>query len=335
MSEMGDRHLRLEVDEEGVGDRLDTYASSRSAGLLSRSRFQSLVEEGHVLLNGARPKASTRLKVGDVIEVTVPAPVSWDLVPEEIPLNVVYEDEKILVINKPRGMVVHPAAGHRRGTLAGAILSHCPDLRGIGGEMRPGIVHRLDKDTTGLLVVAKDEQSLKALQRQIKDREVVRHYVALCKGRFKTPAGRVDAPIGRSPRDRKKMAVTERGRQAVTDYRVLTTFGNEYSIVSCHLRTGRTHQIRVHLAYLKHPVVGDPVYSSTEGELGLHGQALHAVELGFINPGSGRFMKFMAPLPDDFLDALRTLERKYKEEFPRWLLEIQGTGKTWQRSSLE
>ncbi len=323
MMEIGDRYLRLEVDDQGLGERLDVYASSRSSGAFSRSRLQSLVEEGHVLLNGSITKASARLRPGDLIEVTLPAPVSWDLVPEEIPLNIVYEDEKLLVINKARGMVVHPAAGHRRGTLANAILSHCPDLRGIGGEIRPGIVHRLDKDTTGLLVVAKDEEGLRDLQRQIKDREVRRHYVALCKGRFKTLSGTVDAPIGRSPQDRKKMAVTERGRQAVTDYQVLTTFGNEYSLVSCYLRTGRTHQIRVHMAHVKHPVVGDPAYSRTKGELGLQGQALHAVGLGFLHPQSGRFMGFLAPLPQDFFSALENLERKYKEELPQWLLEIQ------------
>lgn len=310
--------VRLGVDEHGIGQRLDSYASAIAPGL-SRSRVQALLSQGNVLLNGRVAKASTRLSAGDAIEITVPPPVKWDVEAEDIPLDVVYEDERILVINKDRGVVVHPAAGHRKGTLVNAILNRCPDLKGIGGEIRPGIVHRLDKDTTGLLVVAKDEEALCALQSQIKDRTAKREYLALTKGRLPADSGIVDAPIARDQRDRKRMAVRPGGREAVTAFEVVTRFGNEYTLLVAKLRTGRTHQIRVHMAHLKHPVVGDPVYSRTKGELGMDGQALHAFKLGLVMPKTDRYVEFSAPLPDDFRNALETLERRYKEELPVWL----------------
>jgi 23S rRNA pseudouridine1911/1915/1917 synthase len=311
---------RVVVPPESAGARLDAYLPLALSGMdLSRSRVQSLIDEGNVLLNGSRPKASARLKAGDAIDVTIPPPREWDLQAEDIPLDVVYEDGHILIINKPRGMVVHPAAGHWSGTLANAILSRCPDLAGIGGEVRPGIVHRLDKDTTGLLVVAKDEKSMKDLQEQIKARKVKRQYIALVKGRVGPDAGTVDAPIGRHPVHRKKMAVTKSGRPAVTDYEVIARFGQEYTLVLAKLRTGRTHQIRVHMGYLGHPVAADPVYSRGNGELGMAGQALHAWRLGLYRPGDGEFIEFSAPLPEDFRNALETLKRRYKEELPTWI----------------
>ncbi|MGE5578553.1 MAG: RluA family pseudouridine synthase [Bacillota bacterium] len=311
---------RVLVPPESAGARLDAYLPSTLAEMdLSRSRVQSLIEEGNVLLNGSRPKASARLKAGDVIDVTVPPPRVWDMAAEDIPLDIVYEDEHILIINKPRGMVVHPAAGHWSGTLANAILSRCPDLAGIGGEIRPGIVHRLDKDTTGLLVVAKDEKSMKDLQDQIKARKVKRQYIALVRGRIGPDAGTVDAPIGRHPVHRKKMAVVDSGRPAVTDYEVIARFGQEYTLVLAKLRTGRTHQIRVHMGHLGHPVAADPVYSRGNGELGMTGQALHAWRLGLYRPGDGEYVEFSAPLPEDFRNALETLKRRHKEELPTWI----------------
>ncbi len=312
------RTVKLEVDENGIGQRLDAYASAEVQDL-SRSRVQALLDQGNVLLNGKPTKASAKLRLGDIIQIIVPPPVEWDVKAEDIPLDIVYEDERILVINKDRGVVVHPAAGHRQGTLVNAVLSHCPDLRGIGGEIRPGIVHRLDKDTTGLLVVAKDEETLRDLQSQIKDRTAKRQYLALCKGRLPADSGTVDAPIGRDERDRKRMAVRPGGREAVTAFEVVMRFGNEYTLLVAKLQTGRTHQIRVHMAHLKHPVVGDPVYSRTRGELGMRGQALHAFKLGLAVPKSGQYVEFSAPLPDDFREALETLERRYKEELPEWL----------------
>ena len=321
MSEQGPKGIRVVVPEESAGKRLDAYLPSALAGGLdlSRSRVQTLIDEGNILLNGSIPKASARLRAGDTVDVTVPSPTEWDVTAEDIPLDVIYEDQHILIINKARGMVVHPAAGHWSGTLANAILSRCPDLAGIGGEIRPGIVHRLDKDTTGLLVVAKDETSMKDLQEQIKDRKVKRQYIALLRGRLPTMEGTIDAPIGRHPVHRKKMAVVPDGREAVTDYEVITRFGQEYTLVLAKLRTGRTHQIRVHFSHLGHPVAGDPVYSRGKGELHLDGQALHAARLGLFRPQDGEYVEFSAPLPDDFRDALATLERRYKEELPVWL----------------
>ncbi len=313
------RVLRVEAGEGSKGERLDAYLSCRLSGEFSRSRIQSLIDEGNVLLNGAKPKASAKVRPGDVMEVTVPPPKVWDVLPEDIPLDVIHEDDDILVINKPRGMVVHPAAGHWEGTVVNAVLNRCPGLTGIGGEVRPGIVHRLDKDTTGLLVVAKHEKSLRDLQGQTKERKVKRQYVALLRGRLKDSSGTVDAPIGRHPVQRKKMAVVPSGRPAVTDYQVLARFGDEYTLVLARLRTGRTHQIRVHFAHLGHPVAGDPVYSRGKGELGLAGQALHAARLGLYNPSSGEYVEFEAPLPGDFRSALATLEKRYKEESPEWL----------------
>lgn len=318
-SGVGERQIVLRV-EDGASGRLDSYLASRLSPEVSRSRIQELIEQGNVLRNGAHCKPSARIRPGDIIEVRIPAPVSWDVVPQDIPLDVVYEDEELLVLNKPRGMVVHPAAGHYDGTIVNAILNRCPDLQGIGGEVRPGIVHRLDKDTTGLMVVAKTEHALRCLQQQIKERKARRQYIALCRGFVPSDEGTVEAPIGRHPVNRKKMAVVQGGRLAVTDYRVLTRFGRDYTLLMASLRTGRTHQIRVHLSHLGHPVVGDPVYGKSQGELGLEGQALHAFKLGLYKPSTGKYMEFTAPLPADFRNALEILRDRYKEALPEWLI---------------
>lgn len=314
-----ERVIRIEAKEDARGERLDVYLSRKLSEEISRSRVQSLIAEGNIFLNGGRPKASHKVKPGDVVEVSVPAAREWDVAPEDIPLDVVYEDDDMLVVNKPRGMVVHPAAGHRQGTLVNAVLARCPGLKGIGGEVRPGIVHRLDKDTTGLLVVAKGEKSLRDLQMQIKERKTKREYVALLRGHLKGCQGTVEAPIGRHPAQRKKMAVVPTGRPAATDYQVLTRFGQEYTLVLAKLRTGRTHQIRVHFSHLGYPVAGDPVYSRGKGELGLDGQALHAARLGLYRPSDGEYVEFSANLPEDFRNALLTLTKRYEEELPKWL----------------
>ena len=256
------------------------------------------------------------MKPGDLVEVTVP-PLESETLPRTSS-DVVYEDSYVLVINKAQRWCTPPPAiayaGH-------AVLARCPDLAGIGGEVRPGIVHRLDKDTTGLIVVAKNENALRSLQDQMKAREVRRLYVALCLGKVRQDAGTVDAPIGRHPVHRKKMAVVPTGRHAITDYEVLARFAAQYTLVLAMLRTGRTHQIRVHMAHLGHPVAGDPVYSRGKDDLGLEGQALHALALGFRHPATGHPLEFCAPLPEDLKKALETLARKY----PDSLKELQNT----------
>lgn len=325
--------INLVVQYRYLGERLDAYIAGQPEANLSRSRVQALIEEGRVILNGqVVSKPSVKVKTGDAIEVIIPPPKKWDVEAEHISLDIIYEDGDVLVINKPRGMVVHPAAGHWEGTLVNAVLGHCPEIAGIGGEVRPGIVHRLDKDTTGLLVVAKNEPALKALQAQMKARKVKREYIALCKGRFGEDGGTVDAPIGRHPVDRKRMAVIKpgpgpgtlsrgRAREAVTDWRVVARFGSAYTLITARLHTGRTHQIRVHMAYISHPVVGDPVYGKAGRELDLPGQALHAFRLGlFLGDSYDEYREFTAPLPEDFRQVLLSLKNKYGEEFPSWLM---------------
>lgn len=253
-------------------------------------------------------RAGDRLRAGDRIEVEIPPPRSPGLVPEPIPLDVAYEDAEVLVINKPAGLTVHPGAGRQTGTLVHAILARCPGLPGIGGEDRPGIVHRLDKDTSGLLVVAKTERALRALQAQIQTRRAGREYRALVHGRVARPQGRIEAPIGRDPRHRTRMAVVASGRHAVTHYRVAEAF-EAATLLDVRLETGRTHQIRVHCASIGHPVVGDPVYGRRPNPWGLARQALHAHRLTFAHPVSGAPLSFTAPLPADMAAALRLLRR--------------------------
>ena len=295
------------ADENFIGMRLDKYLSEVSD--LSRSYISRLVETGQVLVNGAPRKVSFRLEAGDVISLEIPEAAPAEAQPENIPLDVVYEDSCMLVVNKPQGMVVHPAAGNESGTLVNALLFHCGDsLSGIGGVARPGILHRIDKDTSGLLLVAKTDKAHISLAAQIKEHSLTRKYNALVHGHFKEPEGRVEGPIGRSPKDRKKMCINyDNGRDAVTHYRVLQEF-DKYTLLELRLETGRTHQIRVHMASLGHPVACDPVYGIKKEPLTANGQLLHAATVGFIHPESGEYMEFTAPLPDYFENILKKLQ---------------------------
>ncbi|MBI1987823.1 MAG: RluA family pseudouridine synthase [Nitrospinae bacterium] len=304
--------------QEG-GQRLDTSLAREDLGL-SRSQIQRLIEEGRIRVNGSPVKAHYRPKPGDRVEVIIPEPEPSVLNPEPIPLNIVYEDAFLVVIDKPAGLVVHPGAGNPAGTLVNALLYHCPDLSGIGGVERPGIVHRLDKETSGLLVVAKDDLSHRNLARQWESRSIRRRYLALVKGQVAREKGRIETLVGRHPVERKKMAVVrQKGRVAITEYQVLERF-RDFSFLELHLRTGRTHQIRVHMASLGHPVVGDHTYGRRTEEhgrppwvqealQGLRGMALHAATLGFVHPRSEELMEFEAALPPDFAHLLQMLRR--------------------------
>lgn len=297
----------FEVDMSGDGKRLDVFLAG-AAEELSRSFTQKLITDGMVMVNGEiAARASYKVKTGDQVALNIPSPDSLEVKPEPIPLDIYYEDSDIIVVNKPRGMVVHPAAGNYTGTLVNALLYRCRDLSGINGVMRPGIVHRLDKDTSGLIMVAKNDAAHNSLAGQLKDRLVKRRYLALAHGRINEESGMVDAPIGRDPRNRQKMAVLDRNsKQAVTRYCVLDRFAG-YTYLRLRLETGRTHQIRVHLAYIGHPVVGDPKYGPARPHFGLDGQFLHAAVLGFKHPRTGLHLEFEAPLPDELKMILEKL----------------------------
>ncbi|MEW6182440.1 MAG: RluA family pseudouridine synthase [Bacillota bacterium] len=286
---------RLVVEEDDAGVRLDRYLAYQLSDF-SRSRIQHLIGDGQVLVNARSARPSYCVRTADEIRVNLPPPEAPAIEPEPIPLDVAYEDNDLLVVTKPRGMVVHPGAGHLRGTLVNALLYHCSNLSGINGVLRPGIVHRLDKDTSGLLMVAKNDTAHLALSAQLKERRVLREYVALAYGRLKEDAGTINAPIGRHQRDRQRMAVTPKGRPAVTHFVVIERFSG-YTYLRLHLETGRTHQIRVHLAFMGHPVVGDLKYGRAQPHLGLSGQFLHAGVLGFEHPVSNEFLRFEASLP--------------------------------------
>lgn len=290
------------VSPEDAGSRLDRFLAARLP-FLSRSRIQNLIHEGAVRLHGGKPKPSDKLRVDDRIEVEIPPVRPVETLAEDIPLSVLYEDADLIVLNKAAGMVVHPASGNPDGTLVNALLHYCRDLSGIGGEQRPGIVHRLDKDTSGCLVVAKNDATHHALARQFSRREVTKIYLALAAGHFKTKEGIVNAPIGRHLVHRKRMTVaaTGKGRIAKTGYKVLAEIGDA-SLVQCRLFTGRTHQIRVHLKYLGHPLLGDSVYGTRSGRR-FERQMLHAWKLGFVHPATGRPIAFVAPVPPDFVKA--------------------------------
>ncbi len=287
--------VRVHLVEAPDEQRLDVYLAEREPEL-SRSQLKRLVGEGNVLLNGGLPKAGSRVRTGDLVSVTVPAPRPTEVVPEDIPLQVVYQDGEMLVVDKPAGLTVHPAPGHPSGTLVNALLALCPDLKGIGGELRPGIVHRLDKDTSGLMMVAKSGPAHSSLSRQIKDRAVKKGYTAMVMGRVALDEGRIDSPIGRDPRNRKRMAAAPGGRDAVTRYRVVTRY-ERHTLLEVFPETGRTHQIRVHLAHAGHPILGDPVYGGRSGLLPR--QFLHAHLLGMRHPSSGEYMEFRSDLPED------------------------------------
>lgn len=299
--------IRLTAAESA---RCDKYIAESVEGI-SRSYIKKLFDEGKITVNGVVRSASYKLKSGDEIEFEMPVAEEIDALPENIPLDIVYEDEELLVINKPRGMVVHPAAGNSTGTLVNAVLYHCKgNLSGINGKLRPGIVHRIDKDTTGLLVVAKTNEAHMFLSDQLGDRSLSREYYALVHGNIKEDGGTVDAPIARSENDRKKMAVTyKNSREAVTDFFVEERFGL-YTLVRCKLRTGRTHQIRVHMKHIGHPIVGDKTYGVKKEEFNLAGQLLHAGKIGFIHPKTNEKVYYTTPLPEDFEKVLSLLRAR-------------------------
>ncbi|AGL02608.1 RluA family pseudouridine synthase [Desulfoscipio gibsoniae] len=303
-----------QVDAGDAGVRLDVFVAFKEEQL-SRSFVQKLIGDGAVTVNQEAVRANYRLKEGDTVAVVVPPPVELKVCPEPIPLDIFYEDKDIIVVNKPRGMVVHPAEGNYSGTLVNALLHHCQDLSGINGVLRPGIVHRIDKDTSGLLMVAKNDLAHEHLAGQLKEHTVRRGYLALVHGVLTSDLGVVDAPIGRHPRERQKMAVTNRnGKAAVTHYRVLNRAGN-YTLLQLRLETGRTHQIRVHMAYIGYPLVGDTKYGPNKSHL-LDGQFLHAYLLGFVHPRSGEYLEFTAPLPVELTAKLQRLgisENSFKD----------------------
>lgn len=301
--------VELVLTEQEEGTRLDKILVLRLPEL-TRTAAQKLMEEARVSVNGKPVAKNYKGKTGDAVTVEIPEPEALNLEAENIPLEIVYEDRDLLVVNKPRGMVVHPAPGNYQGTLVNALLAHCGDsLSGINGVIRPGIVHRIDKDTSGLLIVAKNDFSHQGLAQQIKEHSFRREYEAVVIGRLKQETGIIDAPIGRHPVDRKKMAVTEKNsKEAVTHYQVITEYPG-FTHVRLRLETGRTHQIRVHMAYLGHPVAGDPVYGPKKPDLGLNGQCLHAKLIGFIHPRDGKYLELESTLPDYFTEFLAKLER--------------------------
>lgn len=303
---MMDENFITIIPEES-GDRIDALLA-RNLPQLSRSLIQKSLEVGDVSVNSRPVKKNYRCTAGDHIELFIPEPEDISLVPQEIPLDIVFEDEDVVVINKPRGMVVHPAPGHPDGTLVNALLWHCGDsLSGIGGEKRPGIVHRIDKDTSGLIIAAKNDFSHKALSEQLSDHSLFRLYEAIVHGSFRESSGTIDKPIGRHPVDRKRMAVTDKNaKSAVTHWELIASYQG-YSHIRCRLETGRTHQIRVHMASIGHCLLGDGLYGAPSPEKGLEGQCLHACALHFIHPRSGLPVELEAPLPEYFLDVLNKL----------------------------
>ena len=298
------------ITAEESGERIDALLA-RALPSLSRSQVQKLLEQGMVTLNGRELKKNFRCSAGEGYEVLLPEPAELPLIPQNIPLDVVYEDEDLIVVNKARGLVVHPAPGHPDGTLVNALLWHCGDsLSGIGGQRRPGIVHRIDKDTSGLLIVAKNDFAHQGLSVQLADHSLCREYEALVRGNFKQDSGTVDKPIGRHPIDRKRMAVTDKNsKPAVTHWQLLASYRG-YSHILCRLETGRTHQIRVHMASIGHPLLGDFTYGAPSPEKGLEGQCLHARRLRFVHPRTGEHILLETELPDYFMDVLARLGPK-------------------------
>lgn len=285
------------AEAEDAGTRVDVFLAAKLG--VSRSNMQKLLEDGRVKRGEKIIKANYKVRAGEMFVVDIPEPEPIEAVPENIPLDIIYEDDDVVVLNKARGMVVHPAPGNYTGTLVNALLYHCSNLSGINSAIRPGIVHRLDKDTSGIMIVAKNDAAHISLSQQIQSKTAVRTYIAVVRGNIKTDSGTIETQIARDKTDRKKMAVVkEGGRDAITDYEVLERFG-KYTLVRCKLRTGRTHQIRVHMEYLGYPLVGDPKYSPMKTPFGIKGQALHSHTLEFTHPRTGERMKFEAPLPED------------------------------------
>lgn len=309
-----EKEIRVELKEILVKDnnqnkRLDAYIVYE-INELSRTTVQRLIDDEKILVNGKKQKASYKPEEGDIIKIDMPEAHEVSLKAQNIPVPVIYEDTDIIVVNKPKGMVVHPANGNPDGTLVNAILAMCKDsLSGIGGEIRPGIVHRLDKDTSGLLIVAKNDLAHINMSKQIQDREVTKKYIALVKGVISENEATIDLPIARSTKDRKKMAVDPKGKNAITHFKVLKRF-DKYTLLELKIDTGRTHQIRVHMSYIGHPVVGDSTYSSGKNEFGIEGQMLHAKHLEFNHPVNGKELKLDAPIPEYFKKVLEILEKR-------------------------
>lgn len=297
------------VGPDASGERIDKFVTDSLTGDTSRSQIQLWIKDGHVTVNGQTVKPNFKLSANDHVELRTPEPTELQIAPEPIPLDVVYEDQDVIVVNKPRGMVVHPAPGHYTGTLVNALLHHCRDLSGINGVLRPGIVHRIDKDTSGLLMAAKNDMAHAALAKQLKDHSVTRKYIAVVHGNVSHDQGTIDAPIGRDAADRKMFTVTDKNsKHAITHFIVLDRLAN-YTVLQLKLETGRTHQIRVHMKYIGHPLVGDPMYGRSKGNP-IDGQALHAGVLGFVHPRTGEYLEFEADMPDDMkhlLEVLRTM----------------------------
>ncbi|NLP49431.1 RluA family pseudouridine synthase [Bacillus sp. RO1] len=298
--------MTIQIDESQKNDRIDKVLSTQNEEW-SRSQVQQWIKEGQILVNGEKTKPNYKCNVGDDITVTIPEPEALDVLPEEMDLDIYYEDADVIVVNKPRGMVVHPAAGHATGTLVNGLMAHCKDLSGINGVLRPGIVHRIDKDTSGLLMVAKNDFAHEKLVNQLVAKTVTRKYQAIVHGVISHDVGTVDAPIGRDKKDRQAMTVTnENSRNAVTHFRVIERF-KDFSHIECQLETGRTHQIRVHMKYIGYPLAGDPKYGPKKS-LDIEGQALHAGILGFIHPRTEEYLEFEAPLPSEFERILKHLK---------------------------
>ena len=299
------------VTKEEEGNRLDKFLAEKKEFSYSRSYLSKCIQEGYVFLNGEKAKASLKVKMGDKISFDIPKEKELEILPEEIPLDIVYEDDDLLVVNKERGMVVHPAAGHYSGTLVNAVLSHAgSSLSSINGVNRPGIVHRIDKDTTGLLLICKNDLSHQSLAKQLEEHSITRKYHALVFGKIKEDEGCISAPIGRDEKDRKKQAISyKHGKEAITHYKVLERFLDS-TLVECQLETGRTHQIRVHMKSIGHPLLGDPVYGLKNRKDGISGQALHAMVLGFIHPRSNEYMEFSVAYPEDFQTLLEKLRKR-------------------------
>lgn len=293
--------FNIEASNEWIGRRIDKVLSEYFKDY-SRSFIKKLFDDDLILVNGKKSKPGYNIKNGDILDISVPDPIDIQIVPENIPLDIIYEDNDVILINKPKGMVVHPAPGHYSGTLVNGLMYHFGDsLSGINGEIRPGIVHRIDMDTTGVLVVCKNDAAHRILSEQLHEHSITRKYYAIVHGNLTADDGTVDAPIGRSPKDRKKMAVnTRNGRRAVTHFHVIERFGGKYTYIECQLETGRTHQIRVHMASLGHPILGDEVYGPKKCPFKLQGQTLHAGVLGFIHPSTGEYVEFTAELPGYF-----------------------------------
>lgn len=299
--------IKIIVEDNEIGMRIDKLLMTKEIGVTSRTQVQNYIADGHLLVNGSVQKANYKVRKNDEIQLTIPDAVDMSILPQNIPLDIVYEDSDVIVVNKPSGMIVHPSAGVYKDTLVNALLYHCKDLSGINGVNRPGIVHRIDKDTSGLLMVAKNDVAHQFLSQQLQDKTVDRKYYALVHGVINHNYGKIEAPIGRDPNDRQAMKVTDmNAKEAVTNFRVVERFKN-YTLVECQLETGRTHQIRVHMQYIGHPVVGDPKYGRRRDDT-TFGQYLHAKILGFEHPRTHEHLVFDSQLPQEFYDFIKEIE---------------------------